>query len=128
MVSSDSYRIGVTVFRCKWFENAEGPGYRVASQGERIDPPRPLGDGPVRKRPARRRELEVILDFDAVTPSMIADWCDRAFIRRPMIRLLVSGHHLESERKRGLALQFKHPLDARAFVFDFRPFVSGERW
>jgi hypothetical protein len=128
VVVNDTYRVGVTVFRCKWYENLAGPGYRVNGPGQRIALPAPASDLPRRKPPPRRRDLEVILDYDAVTPLMIARWCSRALTRRPMIRLLVSSHVLEADRKRGLVLQFKHPLDAVAFKMDFRQHLSAEEW
>ena len=128
MVIHDTYRAGVTVFRCKWYENEIGPGYRVIGSGQRILPPAPAGEQQRRRLAHRRRDLEVIIDQDLMTGAAIARWCGRSLIRLPMIRLLVSGHYLEADRKRALVMQFKHPLDAAAFRMDFRDLVSPEEW
>ena len=89
---------------------------------------RSAGEQQRRRLAHRRRDLEVIIDQDLMTGAAIARWCGRSLIRLPMIRLLVSGHYLEADRKRALVMQFKHPLDAAAFRMDFRDLVSPEEW
>jgi hypothetical protein len=129
MAVYDTYRVGVTVVRYKWFENAAGPGWRPAGPGLRIEQPAAAADTPRPRAPPRRRELEVVVDFDRVTPALIVRWLERSFVtRRPLIRLLVSSHYLEADRKRGLVLQFRHPLDAAAFSIDFKALLSPEEW